>query len=84
MADRRIEIDDLDYSDLDFDNQCGNCGGIGMVPGCFEDCCSGADCDPEDAEYCCAPSRCDWCNPAPRNPGLDKALTDALAASSDD
>lgn len=41
--------------------ECWNCGGIGLTAGCFEDCCSGADCDPEDAELCCAPSKCDIC-----------------------
>lgn len=41
--------------------ECWQCGGIGDVPGCFEDTCCGADCDPEDAEYCCSPSRCDVC-----------------------
>ena len=45
------------------DGECPNCGGLGIVAGCFEDSCSGADCDPEDAEYCCAPSLCDWCKP---------------------
>lgn len=40
---------------------CWQCGGVGMLAGCFEDCCSGADCDPEDAECCCCPSRCDVC-----------------------
>lgn len=42
-------------------DECWNCGGMGQIAGCFEDCCSGADCDPEDPEYCCAPSRCDVC-----------------------
>lgn len=41
--------------------ECWNCGGTGRLAGCFEDCCSGADCDPEDAETCCSPSRCDVC-----------------------
>lgn len=41
--------------------ECWQCAGVGQLPGCFEDCCSGADCDPEDAESCCAPSRCDVC-----------------------
>jgi hypothetical protein len=41
--------------------ECWQCGGVGKTPGCFEDCCSGADCDPDDAEYCCAPNRCDVC-----------------------
>lgn len=45
------------------DDDCPNCGGLGIVPGCFEDCCSGADCDPEDAEMCCCPQTCDWCKP---------------------
>ena len=42
--------------------ECPNCGGSGIVAGCFEDTCCGADCDPEDAEYCCSPSRCGWCD----------------------
>lgn len=41
--------------------ECWQCGGIGTVPGCFEDVCCGADCDPEDPEFCCAPSTCDIC-----------------------
>lgn len=40
---------------------CWQCGGVGMTAGCFEDCCSGADCDPEDAELCCWPNTCDVC-----------------------
>ena len=54
-ADRDPSLDDGD--------ECPNCGGLGIVAGCFEDCCSGADCDPDDAESCCMPSRCDWCRP---------------------
>ena len=42
-------------------DDCWNCGGEGWLAGCFEDCCTGADCDPEDPLYCCAPSRCDVC-----------------------
>lgn len=41
--------------------ECWQCSGVGQLAGCFEDCCSGADCDPDDAENCCAPSRCDIC-----------------------
>ncbi len=41
--------------------ECWQCGGVGLLAGCFEDCCSGADCDPEDAELCCSPSNCDVC-----------------------
>lgn len=41
--------------------ECWQCYGVGLLAGCFEDCCSGADCDPEDAENCCSPSRCDIC-----------------------
>ena len=44
--------------------ECWQCGGGGMTAGCFEDTCSGADCDPEDAEYCCNPHRCDVCRGA--------------------
>lgn len=41
--------------------ECWQCGGTGLLAGCFEDCCSGADCDPDDSENCCAPTRCDIC-----------------------
>lgn len=41
--------------------ECWQCGGLGVLAGCFEDCCSGADCNPEDAESCCSPTRCDVC-----------------------
>ena len=63
--------EDFEYDDT---VECWQCYGVGMVAGCFEDCCSGADCDPEDAEYCCAPSRCDVCNGKggwPLNPETD-------------
>lgn len=40
---------------------CWQCGETGLLAGCFEDCCSGADCDPDDPENCCSPSRCDIC-----------------------
>lgn len=43
------------------ETECWQCGGAGLIAGCFEDCCSGADCDPDDPEFCCAPSRCDIC-----------------------
>lgn len=42
--------------------ECWQCYGFGVTPGCFEDCCSGADCDPDDPEFCCAPNRCDVCH----------------------
>ena len=47
----------------DYDDwvECWQCGGNGMLAGCFEDTCCGADCDPEDPDYCCASSRCDVC-----------------------
>jgi len=63
----------------DDDDECPNCGGLGFVAGCFEDTCCGADCDPEDAEWCCAPMRCDWCRPvrAPALPPEPKGETDA-------
>jgi hypothetical protein len=41
--------------------ECWQCNGTGLLAGCFEDTCSGADCDPEDPELCCSPSRCDVC-----------------------
>lgn len=42
--------------------ECWQCFGNGTLAGCFEDTCCGADCDPEDPDFCCAPSRCDICN----------------------
>lgn len=42
--------------------ECWSCGGVGLLAGCFEDCCSDADCDPEDAELCCDPRDCDVCH----------------------
>lgn len=42
--------------------ECWQCFGIGALAGCFEDICCGADCDPEDPAFCCAPSRCDICH----------------------
>jgi len=59
--------------ELQPDDECWQCGGIGMVAGCFEDTCCGEDCDPDDAETCCSPRRCDICNPATR---LRAALKD--------
>lgn len=41
--------------------ECWQCGGFGLLAGCFEDCCSGADCDQDDPETCCNPSKCDVC-----------------------
>jgi hypothetical protein len=51
----------MDYDDDDW-IECWQCAGLGRTAGCFEDCCSGADCDPDDAELCCAPSACDVCH----------------------
>ena len=53
-----VEHDDHDDGDW---IECWQCCGIGRMPGCFEDCCSGADCDPDDAYLCCSPRRCDVC-----------------------
>jgi hypothetical protein len=63
--------------------ECWQCGGCGLLAGCFEDCCSGADCDPEDAEYCCCPSTCDICNGkgAYEVPADSAAARDALGLS---
>ena len=41
---------------------CGDCCGLGVVPGCSKAACSGDGCDPEDAETCCAPQRCRGCD----------------------
>ena len=51
-------MDELDgYQD---DHECPNCGGNGLVWGCFESCCV---CDDDDG-LGCAPMRCDWCRPS--------------------
>ena len=39
---------------------CWQCGGHGMIAGCFEDCCSCTG-DPDDPDDCCSPRRCDIC-----------------------
>lgn len=41
------------------DGECPNCGGEGLVWGCFEDSCSCTD----DDGLGCSPVRCDWCQP---------------------
>ncbi|MDA8251097.1 MAG: hypothetical protein M0Z28_18265 [Rhodospirillales bacterium] len=38
-------------------DECPNCGGEGMVWGCFEDTCVCID----DDGLGCVPRRCDWC-----------------------
>ena len=45
--------------DFDVDDECPNCGGAGIVWGCFEDTCVCIDKD----GYGCDPVRCDWCRP---------------------
>ena len=51
------------HHDVDHDwIVCWQCEGAGRVPDCFEDCCSGMDCDPDDPDLCCNPKRCDVCN----------------------
>lgn len=54
-----------DFIDYDDDGneiyECWQCFGVGQLAGCFEDTCSGADCDPDAAEWCCAPTTCDIC-----------------------
>jgi len=61
-----VDPDANDFIEFDDDGnavyECWNCGGGGVMAGCFEDTCCGADCDPEVPEYCCSPSRCDVCN----------------------
>lgn len=52
----------VDYDDDGNEiHECWQCSGTGSKAGCFEDTCCGMDCDPEEPEYCCAPSRCDIC-----------------------
>lgn len=40
--------------------ECWQCGGEGLLAGCFEDTCVCLG-DPEDPHDCCSPSRCDVC-----------------------
>ena len=42
--------------------ECWQCFGHGKVGGCFEDTCTGANCDPEDPDFCCWPRKCDVCD----------------------
>ena len=51
------DMDDDDFVDR---VECWKCQGLGKTPGCFEDTCSCLG-DPDDAEECCAPNRCDVC-----------------------
>jgi hypothetical protein len=62
------------YWDYD-DAECWQCGGEGFVYGCSWD----WQCDTWDGDSCLCTRRCDICNPAPRNPELDRVLADALA-----
>ena len=54
---------------------CWQCGGGGMLAGCFEDtcCCMG---DPDDPDGCCSPRRCDIC----RGKGSYEVSSDSEAA----
>lgn len=49
------------YHNYDDWVECWQCFGNGRLAGCFEDCCVGADCDPEDPDFFCSPSKCDVC-----------------------
>lgn len=59
----------------DEDGDCWNCGGEGFVADCVTEY---ACMYPEDGCDLCM-RRCDFCNPAPRNPELDKIMADSLA-----
>jgi hypothetical protein len=54
---------DLDYDD-ESDGDCWNCGGEGRVNTCIDGCC--IDQDDIYCPYCS--TRCDVCNPKPRQP----------------
>lgn len=53
--------DYMEYAEYDDWVECWQCSGDGRTAGCFEDCCSGADCDPDDTDLCCSPRLCDVC-----------------------
>ena len=57
MSDRPIP----QYEDFNFDDDCPNCGGEGVIYCCMDE----IGCiDPEGGcEFC--ERRCDWCNPVP-------------------
>lgn len=50
---------EAELAGIDADEECPNCGGEGLVWGCFEDTCVCID----DDGLGCSPSRCDWCHP---------------------
>lgn len=57
--DRARALEAIEFYDHDQDETCPNCGGEGLVWGCFEDTCVCVD----DDGLGCAPTRCDWCKP---------------------
>lgn len=64
------------YWEYDEREDCWQCGGEGFVAHCFEEwACMHPD---EGCDLCMR--RCDFCNPAPRNPELDAVLAQALSA----
>lgn len=71
-----IEMDDDAYWDYDDREDCWNCGGEGFVPDCVtEYACMYPD---EGCSVCMR--RCDFCNPAPRNPEIDALFAQAIEA----
>ncbi len=60
-----------DAEDDGDDSECPNCGGEGVVWGCFEDCCV---CDDRD-DLGCAPRECDCCRPPPTKDPRQGALS---------
>jgi len=64
-----------EYEHDDFEQECWNCHGEGVVSSCFEE---WACVDPDEGCHLCI-RRCDVCRPVPRNADLDAALAIALA-----
>lgn len=53
----------VDVPRFELPEECPNCGGEGLVWGCFESCCVCTD----DDGLGCAPMRCDWCRPSSKD-----------------
>lgn len=57
-----MSVDTLNRGDDEYGDwiECWQCFGNGAVAGCFVDTCTCGG-DPDDADCCCAPRRCDIC-----------------------
>ena len=56
-----LQAHEAELAGIEAVEECQNCGGEGLVWGCFEDTCVCIDADNDWLG--CAPARCDWCRP---------------------